>query len=87
MKVQKMMLEVKALLADDAVGTWQWVVIKVQVPAVRMKFLVLTMMKVLAAFGSGGCVDEVLCTSGNDEGWWYWLGTMVGGAAGIGGGR
>jgi len=59
---------------------------EVWVPAARMKFLVLTMMEVLAPFGSGGHVDEVLGASGNDRGWRYWLWKMVV-AAGGGGDR
>jgi len=46
--------------------------------------LVLTMMEILEPFGSGGHVDEVLGASGNDQGWRYWLWTMVV-AAGSGG--
>jgi len=44
------------------------------------------MMEVLAPFGSGGHVDEVLGASGNDRGWRYWLWKMVV-AAGGGGDR
>jgi len=43
-------------------------VMEIQVEMEGMKSLVLTRMEVLAPFGSGGCVDEVLGTSGNADG-------------------